>query len=67
MDFVVCINNTGYEASLEKRKLYSIQEGMNVPQGFVSIVDESGEAYIFEDDRFLPIDVSAEAKAQLVS
>jgi hypothetical protein len=56
--FAVCVNNNGYEASLEVGKLYRIIPDQEAERrGYVRIVDESGEDYGYSADRFFSIDV----------
>jgi hypothetical protein len=56
--FAVCINNQGYEASLEVGKLYRIVPDAEATRhGYVRIIDESGEDYGYSADRLFPIDV----------
>ena len=56
--FAVCVNNKGYEASLEVGKLYRIVSDQEAERrGYVRIVDESGEDYGYSADRFFSIDV----------
>jgi hypothetical protein len=44
--FAVCIKNKGYEASLERGKVYRmIPDAEAAKHGYVRIVDESGEDY----------------------
>lgn len=54
--FWLCISNTGYEVSLEPRKVY---EGLPDPEaqkmGMIRVIDESGEDYLFPVSLFLPI------------
>lgn len=57
-DFVACINNTGYLASLELHKIYRVISDDDAAQdGDLRVIDESGEDYIYSADRFIPIDV----------
>src|SRR5262245_28465443 len=56
--FAVCINNEGYQASLEVGKLYRvIPDAEAASHGYIRIVDESGEDYGYAADRFFPLDV----------
>ena len=56
--FAVCINNKGYEASLEKGKLYRvIPDRQAEAHGYLRIVDESGEDYGYAASRFFAIDL----------
>ena len=51
--FVVCLNNEGYKASLEVGKLYRfIPDEEARAEGLMRVVDESGEDYAFEGERF---------------
>jgi len=53
---VVCVDNEGYPASLEKRKIYVAQRDLAAEKhGLVRVVDESGEAYLFPKALFRPI------------
>lgn len=56
--FAVCINNKGYEVSLEIGKLYRvILDQAAAKRGYLRIVDESGEDYGYSADRFFAIDL----------
>jgi hypothetical protein len=56
MKWVICINNKGYEASLEYRKLYeSLSDEKSEKHGFLRVIDESGEDYLYPETMFAPI------------
>ena len=58
MRFAVCIRNKGYEASLEKGKLYRVVPDQDAEaHGYLRIVDESGEDYGYTASRFFAIDL----------
>lgn len=58
--FVVCIKNDGYPASLEKRKLYEILPDIQAASHqLLRVIDESGEDYLYPVDYFAPIEVPA--------
>ncbi|MBI1294208.1 hypothetical protein GC175_04530 [bacterium] len=62
--YVLCISNEGYPASLETRKIYEVIPDPDGDRfGMIRVVDESGEDYLFEADRFVPIDVPEAAQA----
>jgi hypothetical protein len=45
---VVCVDNDGYTASLEKRKIYvALRDAAAEKHGLRRIVDESGEDYLY--------------------
>ena len=47
MNWVVCLKNTGYEASLEPRKLYNVQDDPKAASaGMLRVVDESQGSYL---------------------
>ena len=46
--FVICVENEGYEASLEPRKLYEVLADADARKhDQIRIVDESGEDYLY--------------------
>jgi len=51
--FAVCLNNNDYPASLEVGKLYRvIEDEQAAAEGYLRVVDESGEDYAFAANRF---------------
>ena len=68
LQFAVCINNEGYEASLELGKLYQVipdeEADANDP---IRVVDESGEDYAFAATRFHPLEVPPVVQKALLS
>ncbi len=61
--FVVCVNNADYPASLETRKIYEVVG--DETEGFLRIVDESGEDYLYPEEFFVPIDLPQNVRAAL--
>ena len=56
--FAVCINNSGYPASLEVGKLYRvIPDEEAAAHGYIRVIDESGEDYGYAAERFFPLEV----------
>ncbi len=54
--FAVCVNNKGFEASLEVGKLYEVvadDEAEN--DDMIRVIDEDGEDYLFESSIFYPL------------
>jgi hypothetical protein len=50
---VVCIDNEGYAASLEKRKIYiALRDAAAEKHGPLRIVDETGEDYLYPKKSF---------------
>jgi len=64
--FAVCLTNEGYEASLEPRKIYELAPAEpKDPEGWLRVVDESGEDYLYPATRFYPIDLPADLRHAL--
>lgn len=63
--FVLYINNRGYAASLERRKVYRARhDPLAEHHGMIRVVDESREDYLFPAKLFVRISVPrAAAKA----
>jgi hypothetical protein len=50
-EFVVCLKNDGYAASLERHKIYRVLADPEAEKdGDLRIVDESGEDYLYPKD-----------------
>jgi hypothetical protein len=63
----VCVRNDGYEASLERNKIYAVLPDEEAErEGDLRVVDESGEDYLFAADRFVAIEVPAAVRASLL-
>lgn len=61
--YLLCIDNEGYRASLELRKVY---QGIGDPEaearGLVRVIDESGDDYSYPASFFVPIEVPERAQ-----
>jgi hypothetical protein len=56
--FVVCIDNEGYEASLEKRKIYvALRDLAAEKHDLLRVIDESGEDYLYPKTFFREIEL----------
>ena len=56
---VVCVENDGYGASLEKRKIYvALRDTIAEKHSLIRIVDESGEDYLYPKPFFRSIALS---------
>ena len=60
LGYMVCVNNTGYSASLEVGKSYQVLPDDNAEPEEIRVVDESGEDYLYPADYF-----SSEASPQI--
>jgi hypothetical protein len=55
---LICLNNSGYEVSLERRKIYvALNDSRAERLGQVRVVDESGEDYLYPMERFVAADL----------
>jgi hypothetical protein len=53
---VVCIDSAGYEASLERRKIYvALPDAEAERLGLLRVVDESGDDYLYPKAAFRTI------------
>ncbi len=56
--FVICMRNDGYAASLEVRKIYRALPDIDAAKhGLLRVIDESGEDYLYPVDYFTPIEL----------
>jgi hypothetical protein len=68
MTFAICLDNEGYEASLELRKIYQVlPPETNDPKDYVRIVDESGEDYLYHRDGFELIELPQRTERKLLA
>ena len=66
-EFVVCINNSDYPASLELHKIYRVIVNKDIAEeGDIRIIDESGEDYIYPSSYFVPIQVPQTVEKSLL-
>ena len=65
-EFVVCISNEGFEASLELKKIYEVvTDSVASSHDQTRIIDESGEDYVYPSSFFVNIELPASLRAQL--
>ncbi|MCR4321256.1 MAG: hypothetical protein NUV74_13085 [Candidatus Brocadiaceae bacterium] len=65
--YVVCINNEGYQASLELHKLYQVIPDKTIEDdGDIRIIDESGEDYIYPAFYFKKVSLTKDVKSSLL-
>lgn len=67
ISFAICIQNTNYTASLERRKLYQLLPDAEAARHqLVRVIDESGEDYLYPANYFLLIDLPPAVKTALL-
>ena len=66
-EFVVCINNSNYSASLELHKIYqTVSDKDATLKGDIRVIDESGEDYLYPSSCFVPIQVPHSVEESLL-
>lgn len=67
LQFVVCIDNANYPASLELHKIYRILPDEEAArEGDMRVIDESGEDYLYPAEWFVPVEVPQAVKSSLL-
>ena len=65
--FVICLDNAKYPASLEKRKVYRVLPDVaGLKHQMIRVVDESGEDYLYPEAYFAPIQLPHAAESALL-
>lgn len=66
-EFALCLNNEGYQASLETGKVYRIvSDETATAEGYIRVIDESGEDYAFAANRFFVIELPTSVRKELL-
>jgi len=66
--YVLCVENSGNEVSLEIGKVYRrIRPHKKDFAGWIRVIDESGEDYLFPAKRFVPVELPARAKRAIAA
>jgi hypothetical protein len=66
--FVICIENEGYDASLEKRKLYEVlPDRQGEALGQLRIRDESGEDYLYPREFFIVVNLPSSTEKAVIA
>ena len=64
--FMLCVDNRGYEASLEIRKIYEVLADKGAEKHRqMRVIDESGEDYLYPADYFAPLRLPSATKEKL--
>ena len=65
--FLLCVRNKGCE-DLEPRKLYEeLHDDAATEEGYVRVIDESGEDYLYPQDYFVAVELPRKAQRALRS
>jgi hypothetical protein len=64
----VCVDNEGYPASLERRKIYiTLRDQTAEKHGLLRVIDESGKAYLYPKALFRPITLTHTIRRAVLS
>ena len=64
--FMLCVDNRGYEASLEIRKIYEVLADEGAERHHQTrVIDESGGDYLYPADYFAPLGLPSATKEKL--
>ena len=67
-EFAICIDNRGYEVSLETRKLYEVLPDVDAKKhGQIRVIDESGEDYLYPVNAFTCISLPESVIERVIS
>ena len=65
--FVICVDNSEYPVSLERRKIYEVVPDADAAKvDHIRVVDESGEDYLYPASCFIDANLSKETQAAVV-
>ena len=66
--FAICIRNDDYPASLEVWKVYRVLPDPRAEEhGYLRVIDESGEDYLYPEGYFVPIQLPKAAREVLLA
>jgi hypothetical protein len=57
-NYVRCIDNSGYLVSLTQGAVYKALPTTELEEGSIRVIDNTGEDYLFDPQRFEPIELS---------
>ncbi|HKP73566.1 MAG TPA: hypothetical protein VJT82_11550 [Pyrinomonadaceae bacterium] len=64
----ICIDNSDYEMSLERRKVYPVLPDEDAAEhDYVRVIDETGEDYLFPASRFVLVPVTRDVEEAVLA
>jgi hypothetical protein len=64
ISYVLCVDDGGYRASLEVRKVYVVLPDESAARSnFIRVIDETEEDYLYHESLFVPIEIPPQATA----
>ena len=68
LQFVICVKNEGYPASLQLWKVYRVlPDEKGARHNMIRVVDESGEDYLFLASYFVSVELPQAAEVALLA
>lgn len=65
VEFAICLSNEGYD-DLEEAKVYQVMpDAKGAEVGCIRVVDESGEDYLYPQNRFAMVDLPEDVRARM--
>lgn len=62
-EFVICVRNDNYPASLELRKVYrAVSDPQALSHKMLRVIDESGEDYLYPSECFVAVELPRAAE-----
>ena len=66
--FVICIKNEDYPASLQLWKIYRVlPDEKGARHNLIRVIDESGEDYLFAASHFVPVKLPQAVKSAILA
>jgi hypothetical protein len=66
--FLLCLDNSGHEASLIRGKVYrALPDVRAAKDDLVRVIDESGEDYLFARAQFVAVDLPQAVRRKLIA
>ena len=64
---LICLDNEGYEVSLERRKIYeSLPDSAAAKRGLVRVKDESGDDFSYPESMFVAASLPAAVRRAVI-
>ncbi len=66
--FVICVKNEEYPASLQLWKVYRVlPDERGARHNMIRVIDESGEDYLFSANHFVPVELPQAVESALLA
>jgi hypothetical protein len=63
----ICLDNKGYEVSLERLKIYvALPDAKAERSGYLRVIDESGDDYLYPSQQFVAADLPVSTRRAIL-